>query len=231
MTRQSAASPRNFNPRSPHGERRGGVSEHHRAPLNFNPRSPHGERPSRSVPSRSTAKISIHAPRTGSDDRDWLANFARQNISIHAPRTGSDQDGRTPGRRTPYFNPRSPHGERRCQKVRNGLPAAFQSTLPARGATRLPHCLIACLAYFNPRSPHGERPSTAVDDGVTMHISIHAPRTGSDVERLHRRRRVGISIHAPRTGSDVLRVLHKRLFCRFQSTLPARGATKTWFTP
>ncbi len=34
---------RDFNPRSPHGERRG-VSEHHRAPLNFNPRSPHGER-------------------------------------------------------------------------------------------------------------------------------------------------------------------------------------------
>ena len=34
-------------------------------------------------------------------------------ISIHAPRTGSDQGNRRRGRRLIYFNPRSPHGERR----------------------------------------------------------------------------------------------------------------------
>ena len=35
-------------------------------------------------------------------------------ISIHAPRTGSDrEDARQPNREDFYFNPRSPHGERR----------------------------------------------------------------------------------------------------------------------
>ena len=34
-------------------------------------------------------------------------------ISIHAPRTGSDLRRGLPERRAGYFNPRSPHGERR----------------------------------------------------------------------------------------------------------------------
>ena len=58
-------------------------------------------------------------------------------------------------------------------------------------------------------------------------ISIHAPRTGSDVLLLcccGLRR--GISIHAPRTGSDLLLLsMAASMRVRFQSTLPARGAT------
>ncbi len=34
--------------------------------------------------------ISIHAPRTGSDDRRAAEHAACEAISIHAPRTGSD---------------------------------------------------------------------------------------------------------------------------------------------
>ena len=34
-----------------------------------------------------------------------------------------------------YFNPRSPHGERRAQFQPAGKSLRFQSTLPARGAT------------------------------------------------------------------------------------------------
>ena len=56
----------NFNPRSPCGERpvdwligtAGG---------NFNPRSPCGERPTQMAKGATTVKISIHAPRAGSD--------------------------------------------------------------------------------------------------------------------------------------------------------------------
>ena len=57
------------------------------------------------------------------------------------------------------------------------------------------------------------------------HISIHAPRTGSDYGDYCHDYYLSISIHAPRTGSDgdVRRGL---LPCGgFQSTLPARGAT------
>ena len=39
-------------------------------------------------------------------------------------------------------------------------------------------------------------------DGCSTCISIHAPRTGSDVLRAVHRARLAISIHAPRTGSD-----------------------------
>ena len=56
-----------------------------------------------------------------------------------------------------YFNPRSPHGERRC---------------------RIPG--IPCRAYFNPRSPHGERQTKVGLSDPAVLISTHAPRTGSD---------------------------------------------------
>ena len=81
------------------------------------------------------------------------------------------------------------------------------------------------LVHFNPRSPHGERRSEVILIVFLLSISIHAPRTGSDViqRRFWRREayfnprsphgeRRGytqelnkirqISIHAPRTGSD-----------------------------
>ena len=100
-----------FNPRSPHGERRfpgdpnGSAAEFQSTlpargatvPASsavsttnyFNPRSPHGERPRvRDAPTRAVV------------------------ISIHAPRTGSD-----------------------CTRCEECQDAAFQSTLPARGAT------------------------------------------------------------------------------------------------
>ena len=58
-------------------------------------------------------------------------------------------------------------------------------------------------------------------------ISIHAPRTGSDMtEFLSAPRDREISIHAPRTGSDITSRGIMPLQSPFQSTLPARGATR-----
>ena len=37
------------------------------------------------------------------------------------------------------------------------------------------------VAHFNPRSPHGERPIKILFVEIRKRISIHAPRTGSDV--------------------------------------------------
>ena len=55
-----------FNPRSPHGERRSFGSSIVLI-LHFNPRSPHGERRDVLATYWESLKISIHAPRTGSD--------------------------------------------------------------------------------------------------------------------------------------------------------------------
>ena len=79
-----------FNPRSPHGERRFRPLRARRRAPHFNPRSPHGERRRYTIRISGTSGISIHAPRTGSDciSKESARKFMR--ISIHAPRTGSD---------------------------------------------------------------------------------------------------------------------------------------------
>ena len=58
-----------------------------------------------------------------------------------------------------------------------------------------------------------------------QHISIHAPRAGSDGGDVGIYADGQISIHAPRAGSDPER--HKTCSSNgtFQSTLPVRGAT------
>ena len=101
-----------FNPRSPHGERHVLHADGRSYLRDFNPRSPHGERPRRPRRFSPPSRISIHAPRTGSDAMaagpcESLRNFNPRSphgerqprmktcrldeiISIHAPRTGSD---------------------------------------------------------------------------------------------------------------------------------------------
>ena len=56
-------------------------------------------------------------------------------------------------------------------------------------------------------------------------ISIHAPREGSDPGRLPGLNELIISIHAPREGSDCSAWCSRSTYCKFLSTLPARGAT------
>ena len=149
-------------------------------------------------------KISIHAPRTGSDGFN-RRDANSKKISIHAPRTGSDHS--------------SFWGSTLLTRFQSTLPArgatfqhlcgfarlfAFQSTLPARGATVSAHSRAQKTPYFNPRSPHGERRRRKRDVHGDAEISIHAPRTGSDMLPARRESRPApISIHAPRTGSDI----------------------------
>ena len=197
------------------------------ASSDFNPRSPHGERLRGTVYSVSPSCISIHAPRTGSDKR---AIFKRRalSISIHAPRTGSDVS-KCQMLINPLISIHAPRtGSDTITNFQKSLDVKFQSTLPARGATAgvFRQCSIR-PAHFNPRSPHGERRSIYADVIPTENISIHAPRTGSDTRmRYLEGRSVRISIHAPRTGSDRSAALNALTKTAFQSTLPARGATR-----
>ena len=60
-------------------------------------------------------KISIHAPREGSDPRAPAHHAKAGLISIHAPREGSDAPKARVFSVTIYFYPRSPRGERRAR--------------------------------------------------------------------------------------------------------------------
>ena len=58
-------------------------------------------------------------------------------------------------------------------------------------------------------------------------ISIHAPARGATGFDLHKLGSLGISIHAPREGSDLSVGFSSGKYAKFQSTLPARGATRS----
>ena len=79
----------------------------------------------------------------------------------------------------------------------------FQSTLPARGATRL-------SGNYRGRKS----------------FQSTLPARGATRRKLHLDKRLGISIHAPRTGSDSMSFWLVPMMLIFQSTLPARGATR-----
>ncbi len=102
------------------------------------------------------------------------------------------------------FNPRSPRGERLSFLVNLRDTNRFQSTLPARGATRNRFALaFYCL------------------------ISIHAPREGSDRTRRHMQSSFRpFQSTLPARGATKYPPLSSVYHIPFQSTLPARGATK-----
>ena len=148
------------------------------AVANFNPRSPHRERRDYRVKSTVLPLFQSTLPSQGATAGQETPK-ADIEISIHAPLTGSDHNRKFTIIGKCNFNPRSPHRERR--ELIAGFPKApkFQSTLPSQGATvcRLRNaqtyqisihapltgsdiqgCRLHCLHHdFNPRSPHRER--------------------------------------------------------------------------
>ena len=190
--------------------------------------------------------ISIHAPRTGSDNAEDNAD-APSAISIHAPRTGSDCIDFFQTVERGYFNPRSPHGERRfleqplcpadiisIHAPRTGSDAfqGFACTHAWNFNPRSPHgerqgrqLAGAACQNFNPRSPHGERLQRPLNRVKTCLFQSTLPARGATCADFHRLLHIVISIHAPRTGSDRPAVQCDICGAVFQSTLPARGAT------
>ena len=188
-----------FNPRSPHGERPGASRVRARG-SDFNPRSPHGER------------------------LTWLSHYMlRPQISIHAPRTGSDWRASHRRKRYSHFNPRSPHGERPSYHFSRFTSKIFQSTLPARGAT-CPRCRWGRPFHFNPRSPHGERRKAAANRHVAGYFNPRSPHGERRRLRAHCQRHSHFNPRSPH-GERRIQAQRGLRQGRFQSTLPARGAT------
>ena len=123
---------------------------------NFNPRSPDGERLGGGAHVVQRLAISIHAPRMGSDRNTWARIISANDFNPRSP----DGERRYDAMYHPTqwnFNPRSPDGERHCAgrsaasmrisihapRMGSDFNAAsvvsaaflFQSTLPGWGAT------------------------------------------------------------------------------------------------
>ena len=133
----SASSPRNFNPRSPHGERRTQTNDNGIRRNLFQSTLPaRGATAGRLRAARLTV-ISIHAPRTGSDKGGAVESGFCPHFNPRSPH-GERRRFSPRTKQHSHFNPRSPHGERR-RRSHDGSPVlTFQSTLLARGATVSP---------------------------------------------------------------------------------------------
>ena len=168
----------NFNPRSPHGERRNHIHDHRRRP-DFNPRSPHGER------RRIMASLEVSSQfQSTLSSRRATGNYLISSLFSR------------------YFNPRSPHGERPGEStpcvmegvisihalltesddigdIPSNISRVFQSTLSSRRATDViqfipPNRLISIHALLT--ESDGRCPVSYGGKG----ISIHALLTESD---------------------------------------------------
>ena len=146
--------------------------------------------------------ISTHAPRTGSDLTCWRSFSPTSRFQPTLPARGATEPAGRKQTSSSYFNPRSPHGERRQKEQRQKEQRHFNPRSPhgERHAYKRSNQL---RQHFNPRSPHGERP---------WFRGLHPPR-------------FPISTHAPRTGSDFKAENLSSDTHGFQPTLPARGAT------
>ena len=149
--------------------------------------------------------ISIHALLAESDKlpaREGLADFVF--LSTLSLRRATRRSSKTV-RRSRYFYPRSPCGERPAQKRYHGSPAAD----------------------FYPRSPCGERPYVFAAGNKAGAISIHALLAESDypIYTLPAAPYV-ISIHALLAESDPAVIKNSTAFSVFLSTLSLRRATR-----
>ena len=78
----------------------------------------------------------------------------------------------------------------------------FQSTLPAGGATISPTLNVVLIEDFNPRSPQGERPGIQLCPLICINFNPRSPQ-----------------------GERLAYTYNKTFYPKFQSTLPAGGAT------
>ena len=157
----------------------------------------------RATPCKQRWRISIHAPREGSDPRCTTRRPASPpDFYPRSPRGERPQKGKRGSGAPGNFYPRSPRGERHQPPTAPGISVEFLSTLPARGATNQTDSFSACPMDFYPRSPRGERQRPAPSLALGGQFLSTLPARGATV-----------TVELP------LSIL------LFLSTLPARGAT------
>ena len=125
--------------------------------VNFNPRSPHGERRNRLAVPLIHGLISIHALLTESDVRIVDHLFGQRDFNPRSPH-GERLLLRPHLYQLPDFNPRSPHGERLSifWHIQGSTIISIHALLTESDLLHQLH--VDLLGNFNPRSPHGERP-------------------------------------------------------------------------
>ena len=166
-----------FYPRSPRGERQG----HEPPPMNrrlFLSTLPAWGATRTSWKQWTHTRISIHAPRVGSD-RCKQAEIHKTTISIHAPRVGSDHSFADSAMRHFVFLSTLPAWGATGKLAANSIRLLFLSTLPAWGATTMQCGIRSSHFYFYPRSPRGERLRFSFKDALAKIFLSTLPAWGA----------------------------------------------------
>ena len=199
----------------------------HSGLAHFNPRPPRGGRLSGHRPGSGPSGYFNPRPPRGGRRLHNTQEAELVLISIHAPREGGDFQ--------------NSHHSTSCIQ--------FQSTPPARGATRRRLHPWIEKVNFNPRPPRGGRPYSSCVKCVSSSFQSTPPARGATDQfgQKHpipkfqstppargathdgglRADRTRISIHAPREGGDLSISACPAVQIEFQSTPPARGATES----
>ena len=147
----------------------------------FNPRSPCGERLFERLVNQMAIRISIHAPRVGSDPNATFLFVAIKKFQSTLPVWGATTPLLRLVSQVLLFQSTLPvWGATLPKVITKAISILFQSTLPVWGATVASVALFTISLYFNPRSPCGERRIDGKGTITVDIISIHAPRVGSD---------------------------------------------------
>ncbi len=190
---------------------------------NFNPRSPYGERLHTACAVIRKYRFQSTLPLRGATMGSLLYNIPIAFQST-LPLRGATLVVTYVCTPIFYFNPRSPYGERPASGYNLVVNDIFQSTLPLRGATRSDQqCSRTGVISIHAPLTGSDKPPP--ETRLPSWISIHAPLTGSDACGLPLR--CGGNNFNPRSpyGERPPRRARSRASVRFQSTLPLRGAT------
>ena len=210
-----------FNPRSPYGERPGtwtalalpgifqstlpvrgatwGLRHQGRSTRDFNPRSPYGERQQAPVPGGGSRDFN---PRSPYGERHGFLTFP-----LHLSN----------------FNPRSPYGERLLMQLWHRRGRDFNPRSPYGERLGAVNDLADDI-YFNPRSPYGERLCPCLPPPRRRYFNPRSPYGERRGRWSCSRRWRNFNPRSP-YGERQCRSFVRRVQCRFQSTLPVRGAT------
>ena len=169
---------RDFNPRSPHGERQSSVCSNKSSPCRFQSTLP--ARGATTSPISSGKLTTYFNPRSPYGERRYLVRIADARIPFQStlPARGATRQRQHIHRQRRFQSTLPARGATcRCQSRFTLL--LFQSTLPARGAT-IQRRFAAHVPKFQSTLPARGATQQFLGKYITDEISIHAPRTGSD---------------------------------------------------
>ena len=171
------------------------------AVANFNPRSPHRERRDYRVKSTVLPLFQSTLPSQGATAGQETPK-ADIEISIHAPLTGSDHNRKFTIIEKCNFNPRSPHRERQVQSLFTAANWDISIHAPLTGSDSY-HRKSSFQLCISIHAPLTGSDVDKIDD-LLHYVQFQSTLPSQGATRVNCRFSKGtkISIHAPLTGSD-----------------------------